>query len=378
MKCIHLICLFFISQLVVAQSQQERYDSLFNYLEKQDDFSGSVLIADKGKIIYQKSFGYSNFATKDLANSESMFDLASVTKQFTAMGILILKERGKLKLEDPLTKYLKTLPYSNITIRHLLTHTSGVPDYLDLCNKHWDKSKIAFNKDIIDLFARVKPSLQFSPGENFEYSNTGYLLLASIIEKASGLSFADFMKKNIFKPLKMGRTRIYNSRRSKKEIIQNYAYGYIITDSLKVPTLPDSFKKFNYVFYVDGVVGDGAISSSAPDLLKWDQALYTDKLVKNSTLQEAFIPFKSKDGKRFGYGFGWGLSNDSKTGKSVYHRGGGGGYDTYISRFIDTNKTIIVLRNITNQNKVAGVYEAYTNILFDKPFTLPTIEKSSK
>ena len=362
-----------MSSVLKAQTVSQNFDKLFNYLKDKDDFNGNVLFADKGKIVYQKSFGYANFTTKALLNENSMFVLASLSKQFTSMAILILSERGKLSLNDMVNQYFVGFPYTNVTIRNLLSHTSGIPDYRDLIEDHWDKSKIAYNKDVISLLVKYRPAAHFNAGDHFEYSNINYVLLTSIIEKVSGLSYAEFLKKNIFEPLGMTRTRVYNTRRADKEVIPNYAYGYIITKD--GPALPDSLKVFKYVIYRDGIVGAGGVNSTTVDLLKWDRALYTEKLVKASTLNKAFTPFKFKNGNEDGYGFGWALRlTDKSTGKCVYHLGSWVGYNTFISRFIDNDKTIIVLRNTTNHNKVDGIYEAYINILFAKPFELPKVE----
>ena len=145
----------------------------------------------------------------------------------SAMAIMILKERGKLNLDDDISKFIPTLSsYKGITVRNLLNHTGGLPDYMELMDSLFDKSKIATNKDIIDLFSKHNPQILFEPNTKYEYSNTGYALLASIIEKASGLSFADFLNKSIFNPLQMKNTFVYTRRLSPKKI-SNYAFGYV-------------------------------------------------------------------------------------------------------------------------------------------------------
>mgnify|MGYP001546062255 CR=1 FL=1 len=193
---------------------QKNYAPLFNtYMQKQvaeNDFNGNVLVAKNGKIIFQKSFGYADFDTKRLLNDSSVFELASVSKQFTAMGILLLVEKGKIKLSDSLRKFFPQLPYHNITIRNMLTHTSGLPAYDNEMALKWDHKKIAFNKDVINFLAKEKPPIRFQPGKKWEYSNTAFVLLASIIEKVSGQSFKNYMAENIFTPLGMTHSRVYN------------------------------------------------------------------------------------------------------------------------------------------------------------------------
>ncbi|MCC8410716.1 beta-lactamase family protein [Mucilaginibacter sp. UR6-1] len=377
---VRLLLIFFITvcQVVKGQSITARYDSLFNYLKAKDDFNGNVLIADRGKIVYQKSIGYAAFENKSLLNKNTMFNLASISKQFTAMGIMILIEQNKLSLDSKLDSFIPQLSfYKNISIKNLLTHTSGLPDYEELFAQHWDRSKVAHNKNVIELLAQYKPPVHFNAGENWEYSNTGYALLASIIEKVSGLSYAEFLEKNIFHPLHMTRTRVYTTRISDHQKIYNQALGYLINDKTGHPISQDSVKEREYVKYLDGIAGDGAVYSTVIDLLKWDRALYSTKLVTNRSLKQMFTPAILKNGNSTGYGFGWGIVTERpKTGKYVGHNGSWGGFDTHIDRFIDYDKTIIVLRNIQNQNNVSGVYDAYIDILFNNAFKLPVITKN--
>jgi CubicO group peptidase (beta-lactamase class C family) len=274
---------------VAAQDKTLQLDSLFSGLHNKQQFFGNVLIADKGNIIYQKSFGKGNHVSNTDLNAESVFELASVSKQFTAMGIMLLKKQGKLNYEDSLRKFFPELPYYNITVRQLLNHTSGLPDYMQLFTIHWDRTKIATNKDLIALLAKHKPAMHFVPGEKWEYSNTGYALLASIIEKASGENFGDYLQKNIFQPLGMKSTLVYR-RRYEKKTIPNYAFGYVY-DRDKKFALPDSVKEVApVVFCLDGIVGDGTVNSTVNDLLKWDRALYTEKLVSKEMMNEALQP----------------------------------------------------------------------------------------
>lgn len=149
------------------------------------------------------------------------------------MAIMMLKERVLLGYDDEVKKYIPDLPYDGMTIRHFLTHTSGIPDYMDEFNKGWNPKKIAFNDDMVKLLALNKPAVLFKPGEQWAYSNTAYTLLATIIERISKKSYSAFLRENIFEPLQPKRTRIYNTRRSSTEIIPNYAYGYVFSDSLK-------------------------------------------------------------------------------------------------------------------------------------------------
>lgn len=351
-----LICLALLSCQPERKSHSSLYnsiDSLMISLNDTAQFNGNLLVAKNGKMIYQKSFGFSNYDTKEKLDDSSMFELASVSKQFTAMGIMMLQERGLLAYTDDVRKFVPELPYEGMTIRHFLNHTSGIPDYEIEFSKGWDPKKIAFNDDMINLLAKNKPVVLFKPGEKWEYSNTAYAILATIIERVAKKSFGAFLAENIFMPLHMTRTRIYNTRRSSSEKISNYAFGYIYVDSLKKFVLPDSVKETHFVYTLDGIVGDGTVNSTTGDLFLWNEALYTEALVKKGTLDEAFISAKLNDGsvpfdlKRepIQYGFGWGIKIDSVAGKIVQHSGGWPGYATFIQRYIDNKDCIILLTN---------------------------------
>lgn len=330
---------------VKAQNKTLQLDSIFAQLHSEQKFYGNVLIAEKGNVIYQKSFGKSNMASNAELNAESIFELASVSKQFTAMGIMLLKKQGKLSYDDSLRKFIPELPYHNITVRQLLQHTSGLPDYIDLFLNNWDVKKIATNNDIVVLMAKHKPAIRFLPEEKWEYSNTGYALLASIIEKASGMDYGKYLEKYIFKPLNMERSLVFRRRYEKKEI-DNYAYGYVMNSSSKKFSLPDSLPQTAAMVYsLDGIVGDGTVNSTTGDLLKWDRTLYSEKLINKEMRAEAFSPARLKDGKTYDYGFGWALGRIDTIGKIVSHSGGWPGYATYIERHLESDKTIIILRN---------------------------------
>jgi CubicO group peptidase (beta-lactamase class C family) len=235
-----------------------------------------------------------------------------------------------------------------MTIRHFLSHTSGIGEYEELIVKATtDPKKIATNDDIIAEFAKQKPSVLFKPGEKWEYSNTGYAMLASIVQRVSGKSFGEFLSENIFVPLDMKHSRIYKTRRS-GEVIPNYAYGFLYSDSLKKYVLPDSIKEHYYVYTLDGIEGDGAVNSTTGDLLKWDKALYTNKLVSKETLEEAFSSGKLNNDSLHGYGFGWFIENDPDLGKIVRHTGSWPGYRNLVMRFVDKGDCVIVLTNTEN------------------------------
>jgi len=334
-----LFVVFFLPVIALSQEVSKKFDSLFI---SQQNFSGVILVAENGKPVYHKAFGYREFENQTALQTSDIFELASVTKQFTAMIIMMLKEKGKLNYDDSVSKYLD-IPYKGITIRHLLTHTSGLPDYQDIMDKYWDKTKVAGNADCIEYLNKYAPPKLFEPGEKYTYSNTGYLLLASIAEKASGKDYIAMCRKWIFKKLKMKDTDIRTLE--EKKATTNFAIGHIYVEERERYVRADSFPSSDYTIWLGNRKGPGRISSTATDLLKWDKALYTNKLIQQSTLMEAFTPMKLNDGSFSNYGFGWTLRKDSVFVKIVSHTGDNPGYKTQIIRYIDKKKTVVLLNN---------------------------------
>jgi CubicO group peptidase (beta-lactamase class C family) len=323
----------------LSQNAASRIDAV---MKQHKPFNGVVLVANGGKPVYYKAFGYREFAQKVPLQKDDVFELASVSKQFTAMIIMMLKEKGKLKYDDPVQKYLD-IPYKGITIRNLLTHTSGLPDYQEIMDKHWDKTKVAGNKEILEYLNKYAPPKQFDPGAKYEYSNTGYVLLASIAEKAGGKDFIKMCRQWIFKPLKMRSTDIRTLQ--EKAATKNFAVGHIYVDERKQYVRADSFPSSDYTIWLGNRKGPGRISSTASDLLKWDKALYANRLIKQSQLEEAFKATRLSNDTLSNYGFGWMLPTDTKGGRMVFHTGDNPGYATRIFRFLDSKQTVIILSN---------------------------------
>jgi CubicO group peptidase (beta-lactamase class C family) len=362
-----LLAAFSVMTATAQKDYTSSIDSFMNSQVRFRGFNGNVLVAEKGTVLYQKSFGYSNFDTKTPLDENSLFELASVSKQFTAVGILKLKEEHLLSLTDTLRKFFPELPYSNVTIRQLLTHTSGLPDYMDAMIKKWDHKKIAFNTDVIQFLAAEKIPADFPPGEKCVYSNTGYQMLASIIEKVSGEPYEVYMMEHVFKPAGLQRTRIYNTRRS-GETIPDYAYGYTYVDSTRPAVLPDSVKTLDFVFYLDGIVGDGTVNSTTGDLLLWDRALKEHKLLSAATQEDMFAHqhlFDSTIKNYYGYGEFLGTN---EIGPYITHSGGWPGYHTLLTRYTNQDLTLIVLSNY--QSDVGGVAGALAYIVTGRPVVL--------
>jgi len=370
MKLKTTLLLLLIVQLTFGQDRVQEIDSLLTSVYRDGKLNGNVLIAEKGKVIYNRSFGLANEITQGKLNENSVFDLGSISKQFTAMAIVILKEQGKLNYDDKITKYIPELSeYGNLSIRNLLNHTGGLPDILQLsktpeANEYYSANLIGkslSSNDIIAFFSQYKPKLKFEPTTRFEYSNTGYVFLGIIVERISGLKLAEYLDKIIFKPLKMNNTLIGN-RRSLPGKINNYAYDYIYSDSLKKYCSPDSLKGIEITILLEG---DGGVHSTVGDLLKWDRALYTDILISYSSLKEMFQPAELKDKSKAPYGFGWHLDNNPSFGLTPFHFGYWVGYSTFISRDINNDKTIIILQN---HSPVSFPVNELRHIIYNKPY----------
>lgn len=372
MKTYYLIGIIFLScffcnserksEIILTQEQKQKVakiDSLLNFYHEQGILNGTVLVAEAGKVIYQKGFGYANMDTKDPLKPKSVFRLASVSKQFTAMCIMMLAEQGKLNYDDDFQKYLPELKYEGVTIRHLLWHTSGMPGYLDFMSEHYSDDEWYVNDDVIKIMAKHHPEREFEPGEKYEYSNTGYLLLASIVERVSGVSFKEFLRQNIFDKIGMS-SSIFPFGKKEFNEMANRVRGYNRTKDGGY--VDNDYTDFDY-----DVCGDGGIFSNIIDLFKWNDALYTEKLVKQETLKEAYKPYVLNSGFVGDYGFGWNLS-EIDSNKIVDHSGSWVGFRTHIFRDITNKHCVIILTN--TGNKVAtALHKACYNILMDKPYS---------
>ena len=334
-----LLLTIFLPVFLCSQSFKKKADKI---LASEKDFSGVVLLAHEGKILYHKAMGYRDYASRTPLLITDLFELASISKQFTAFIIISLQKDGVLAFDDLVEKYID-IPYKGITIRQLLTHTSGLPDYQQVMEVHWDKSKVAGNADIIQYLNQYKPEKLFEPGQKYNYSNTGYVILASIAEKASGKDFIDLCRERIFQPLKMHSTDIRSPETKKAE--KNFTAGHYYIDSLHRYIRADSFPWTDYTIWLGNRKGPGRISSTAADLLLWDQALYTNQLISQQQLASAFEPMQLNDSTSSNYGFGWVIRKDSSFGKIVWHNGSNPGYATQINRYIERKKTLIILSN---------------------------------
>jgi CubicO group peptidase (beta-lactamase class C family) len=333
------ICL--VSMIVtssLAQDLGSRIDPLMHEFDGLDRPGASVMVIRDGSVLFKKAYGMADVEGHDPATTATNYRLASVTKQFTAMSVLMLKERNLLSLENTLTDFFPDFPAygKKITVRHMLQHTSGLVAYEELMPE--TTTAQVLDRDVLAMM-KARDSTYFPPGTQYRYSNTAYALLAQIVERVSGMPFARFLQENIFHPLGMDGTVAYEKGISS---VIHRAYGYSRRDSTKGPGFDRTDQSST-----SAVLGDGGIYSSVEDLFKWDQALYTNKLLSQETLNEAFTPNVLPDGKNSGYGFGWYIDRYRGL-RKIHHEGSTVGFRTEILRFPEQRFSVIILANRTD------------------------------
>ncbi len=319
---------------LIAKKRIDRIDSLIERYHRIGGFHGNVLVSIQNQVVIKKSFGFSDFDTRDSLNDTSAFQLASASKPFTAMSIMILHEKGKLNFDDDIRKYLPELPYENLSIRNLLNHQSGLPNYMYLLDHFWTDTAYPTNSDIVNLLAFHKLPIWFPPGYRFNYSNTNYALLAGIVERISGQNFAEFVQTNIFNPLGMNHSFVFSPSNPQAH-----------SEIKRVPGLYSAGRGRKIPLSVhDGPLGDKGVYSTTGDLFLWDQALYTERLVSQSTINQAFTPAINLKGEPEPYGFGFRLRLDTFP-VIAYHQGWWEGFRTSFSHRTNDGICVIVLNH---------------------------------
>lgn len=321
------------------------YDSLFKR-----NFSGGILVAKNGQVLFEEYQGYNNLDSKDTITQNTTFHIASVSKTFTAMAVLKLWEHEKINLDDSVQNYLSGFPYSGITVRMLLNHRSGLPNYAYFMieDTTWKrKGHIATNNDMLRFMIEHKPAIASYPDRKFQYCNTNYALLALIVEKLTGQTFPEYMKETIFDPLGMKNTFIF-SIKDTADYKPSYNYNNTI------------FALEN----MDCIYGDKNVYSTPRELLLWDQALYTDNIVKQSTFDLATQPTSHERPSIHNYGLGFRLMIFPNY-KVVYHNGWWHGNNAVFSRLVQDTATIIVMGNKFNRAIYQGskLGFAFTNAI---------------
>ena len=342
-----------ISQQAAKLPKPEQIHSLVRYYEEDRGFNGNILISENGRIIYENSTGWADNSRGIPMTINTPFYLASVSKQFTAMAILLLRDRGQLNIDDKAVDYLPELgPYaSKITIRHLLNHTSGLPDYFAM---GWDEPGLT-NALLFEKLQDNTRQLNFRPGHKYRYNNTGYVLLSLVVEKTSGMPYYKFIDTYICDPLGLEDTWVYDLRNNaRNQNLKAIGYEY-------------NMRKENDYYLL--TTGDGGMYSNIEDLYTWDRALYSNDLVSQETIMEAFEPLILANGSSENYGFGWNIGSNLN-GKSVYHSGGLAGFRTYIERQVEADNTIIILNN-NSFDDITEMRNILVKILDGRPYEFP-------
>ena len=320
---------------IVTEEKLRKIDSLYQSIVKERKFNGSILIGRGNKVLFTHFDGYADFQTKRKLTQNSRFEIASVSKQFTAVSILMLYEQGKLKLTDDVQRFIPDFPYKGITIHQLLCHRSGLPEYFKFADNYQkDRNVIIDNDSLLRMLKDFKPKVLQNPDKKFEYCNTGYAVLASIVERVSGMKFTDFVHKHIFKPLGMTESCFYYYDKISTE---SFTFGHKAT------------AKHYERDYMSGIVGDKGIFTTVNDLFTWSNALDEGKVLKPKTLEMAFAPKNPELDSCQNYGYGWRIGCDSCRRTLIYHGGLWNGNNTlFIKRPCD-KITLIALSNIYNR-----------------------------
>lgn len=345
-----LILLLLSGQLLYSQDKVQKIDELVQKYYELGLFNGAVIVAENGNVVYSKGIGYADMENKVPVKTDTKFRLASVSKQFTATLIMQLVEKGKIKLDGNLSDYL---PYyrkdigEKITISQILSHTAGIGNYTDVSDFMQNQVKNKFEpKDFVLKFC--SNDLVFEPGTDWAYSNSGYFILGAVIEEVTGKTYEDNLQENIFTPLGMSNSGFEHSDRT----YENYAKGY-----------QNMFGEYKPARFLDMSIpySAGSLYSTVEDMLKWDLALYTEKILKKESLEKMFTPIMKN------YGYGWQIVNapltESEKKKVITHSGGIFGFSSLETRLVDDNKFIMLLNNFEG-GSLNPLTEGIINILY--------------
>jgi len=341
-----------VDNLVQASIRQQRIPGL------------ALAVIRDGQIIKAQGYGLSNIELNVPVSPQTIFQSGSVGKQFTATGIMMLVEEGKVRLDDKVAKYFPGAPdsWNKFTVRNLLTHTSGIKDYTD---KNFDYRRDYTEEDLLKILQTLP--FDFAPGDKCSYSNSGYMLLGILIHKVTGKFYGDFLQERIFRPLGMTTTRII----SEEDIVPNRSAGYRLVKGV--------IKNQEWVAPSLNTTADGALYFTVLDLAKWDAALYTEKLIKRSSLDEMWTPVKLNEGKTYPYGFGWRV-HEMNGHRLIEHGGSWQGFTTGISRYVGDKLTVVALCNLDSRHArpediIHGVAGLYVSALTPPPPAKPIEDK---
>lgn len=342
MKKVLILVVYFLASVSFADSVA---DFINGYIKSEQIPGVAVMVRQNGRVIRSEGYGMANLEHNIPVTPQTVFQSGSVGKQFTATAVMMLVEQKKIALEDSVSKYLAVPDtWKGITIRHLLTHTSGLDDYPD----DFDMNKDYTEDEEFKIMTTQK--LQFQPGEKWSYSNLGYLTLGVLIHKVSGKFYGDFLKEHVFQPLVMNTTRIINEA----DIIPNRAAGYELRDGV--------LKNQEWVSPTVNTTADGSLYFTVEDLAKWDEALESEKILSHASLQQMWTPVKLNDGSTYPYGFGWSLNKTPSGHRIIEHGGAWQGFTSHIARYVDDHISVATLCNRAGADcgyiahHVAGIY----------------------
>lgn len=342
----------------VALGADRVEDFVNGYLKKKQIPGCAVLVRQSGKVVLSRGYGMANLEHGVRVTRQTVFQSGSIGKQFTAMAVMMLVEERKLSLEDPISKHLAVPSnWSGITVRHLLTHTSGLPDYPE----DYSLQKEYTEDDLLKMIT-TQP-LRFAPGEKWNYSNLGYVILGILIHKVSGEFYGEFLRQRVFSPLGMKSTRIIGEA----DIIPNRAAGYVLKDGV--------LKNQEWVSPTVNTTADGSLYFTVEDIAQWDEALTAGKLLSPAGFEQMWRPVKLNDGSTAPYGFGWGIRKTDSGHRLVEHGGFWQGFSTYIARYPDDHLTVAVL---CNRAGASAGYIAKTVAGFSVPELAPRIHTAVK
>lgn len=350
------VCFYNSSHLLAQDNPiEDKVDEYLNAYIQMNQFSGSVLIAKEGKVLLNKGYGYANHEFNIKNKPTTRFRIASLTKGFTALAIMQLREQDKLHLSDALSKFISDYPRGNeITIKHLLTNTSGIPNHTEF--EDFAKERRVFHYTVSQTIETFKNKpLEFTPGDGFSYSNSNYILLGFIIEQVSGTGYAEYIEQNIFKLLNMEDSGFEEPQK----VISNFAQGYLVRNN---EVQRARFRDMSNAH------ASGALYSTIEDLYKWDRSLYTEELIGKKSLEAIFTPYKDN------YAFGWGVV-DVFNHRMIGHFGEIDGFTSNISRFPDEDVCIILLSNFQDIpfNRINRDLLA---LVFGEKYTVPEVVKT--
>ncbi|ANH83800.1 serine hydrolase [Niabella ginsenosidivorans] len=334
-----------LSDAEKAKYHQE-LSSFFDSTLIKHGFNGGILVAKGGNILYESYHGYKDpYHKTDTIDSSTAFHLASTSKPFTAITVLRLVQDNKIGLQDPVTRYFPGFPYTDVTIENLLSHRSGLPNYLSVMEDKtkWPPKQMISNDDVLHFLEQYKPAPMFKTGTRFAYCNTNFVLLALIVEKITGKKFPDYVKETIFEPLGMSHTFIYTPADSGKVIMSYKPSGALWVNDM-----------------FDNTYGDKNVYSTPEDMFKWDRALYNPNFIRQSLLLDtAYQPHSHEKPSIHNYGLGWRMLNLPNGKNVIYHNGKWHGFTPAFGRLIDEQAVIIILGNKMNSNMYNMARKAY-------------------